>query len=112
MKQNKTVKNIFVAGEIVVLLMALTLAWFWKTLPPQVPWFYSLPGGEQQLVNKLVLAGILAGSAASLFVTRLVARWASVEDAPVEITIMTGGLVAVLLLAAGFFRVMQIIIGL
>lgn len=100
------------AGEAVILVEGLVLVWFWRALPPQVPWFYSLPGGEQQLVSKLILAIVLAGSAASLFLTRVVAKWASVEDSPVEITIMTGGLVAVALLAAGFFRVIQIIIGL
>lgn len=110
--KNKTVKNIFTVGELVVGLMGLVLAWFWKSLPPQIPWFYSLPGGEQQLVNKLWLVWVLAGAVLSLMVTKIVARWASVEDSPVEITIMTGGLVAVVLLAAGFFRVMQIIIGL
>lgn len=110
--KNKTVKNIFTAGEVVVGLMSLVLTWFWKSLPPQIPWFYSLPGGEQQLVNKLLLVWVLAGAALSLIVTKIVARWASVEDSPVEITIMTGGLVAVILLTAGFFRVMQIIIGL
>lgn len=99
-------------GEAVILVEGLVLVWFWRALPPQVPWFYSLPSGEQQLVSKLILAIILGGSAASLFLTRIVAKWASVEDSPVEITIMTGGLVAVVLLAAGFFRVIQIIIGL
>lgn len=102
----------FASGEGVVLVMGLVLAWFWKTLPPQVPWFYSLPGGEQQLVSKLILAIVLVGSAVSLFVTKILAKWASVEDSPVEITIMTGGLVAVVLVAAGFFRVIQIMLGL
>lgn len=110
--KNKTVKNIFTVGELVVGLMSLVLVWFWKSLPPQIPWFYSLPGGEQQLVNKLWLVWVLAGAAVSLVVTKIIARWASVEDSPVEVTIMTGGLVAVVLLAAGFFRVIQIIIGL
>lgn len=110
--KNKTVKNIFVLGEAIVGLMGLILVWFWKTLPPQVPWFYSLPGGEQQLVDKIVLAGVLAGAAGSLLLTKIIARWASAEDSPVEITVMTGGLVAIVLLAAGFIKVMQIIIGL
>ncbi len=110
--KNKTVQNIFVLGEAIVGLMGLILVWFWKALPPQVPWFYSLPGGEQQLVDKIVLAGVLAGAAGSLLLTKIIARWASAEDSPVEITVMTGGLVAVVLLAAGFIKVMQIIIGL
>lgn len=109
--KNKTVKKILLIGEVLVALMGLTLVWFWKTLPPQLPWFYSLPGGEQQLVNKLVLAMVLGGAAISLFVTRVISKWASIEDGPVGITIMTGGLVAVILLAASFFRVIKIIVG-
>ena len=99
------------AGEAIILIEGLVLAWFWRVLPPQIPWFYSLPSGELQLVSKLMLVIILAGSAASLLLTRVVAKWASVEDSPVEITIMTGGLVAIVLVAAGFFRVVQIIVG-
>lgn len=112
MKSSKPVRQIFLLGEILVVFMALTLVWFWKSLPPQVPWFYSLPSGEQQLVSKLILAAVLGGSAGTLLITRMIARWASAEDAPVEIAIMTGGLVVVILMAAGFFRVVQIIIGL
>ncbi len=110
--KNKTVKQIFLTGEIVIVLMGLTLTWFWKALPPQVPWFYSLPSGEQQLVGKLTLVGVIIGLVASLYITRSIARWAGKEDVPVEIAIMTGGLVTIILLAAGFFRVIQIIIGL
>lgn len=112
MKNNKIVKQVFLIGEMIILIESLVLAWFWKVLPPQIPWFYSLPEGERQLTSKLVLVVVLAGAGASLLVTRIIARWASVEDGPVEITIVTGGLIAIILLAAGFFRVMQIIIGL
>lgn len=112
MKNNKTVKQIFGIGQMIILVVGISLAWFWKALPPQIPWYYSLPGGEQQLVNKLVLVVTLVVALISLYMTRIIARWASIEDSPVETTIMTGGLVAVVLLAAGFFRVIQIIIGL
>jgi hypothetical protein len=112
MTKNKTAKKILVVGELIVLIMAAVLAWFWKSLPPQVPWFYSLPSGEQQLVNKIILVAVLGGAGVSLLVTKMVAKWASLEDSPVEITVMTGGLVAIVLLMAGFFRVIQVIIGL
>jgi len=110
--KNKIVKQIFLIGEVIIGLMGLTLAWFWKALPPQVPWFYSLPSGEQQLVDKLTLVVVIIGLVASLFMTRAIARWAGKEDVPVETAIMTGGLVALILVAASFFRVIQIIIGL
>lgn len=112
MKNNKTVKKIWLMGELLLAFTGLMLAWFWKSLPPQVPWFYSLPNGEQQLVNKITLVIVLVGAAISLLLTKIMAKWASAEDAPVEITVMTGGLVAIVLLTAGFFKVLQIILGL
>ncbi len=108
MAKNKAAKNLLLSGWGVILILGTILAWFWKSLPPQLPWFYSLPGGEQQLVNKTVLAGVLAGMIVVLGVTRLIARWASKGDSPVETTIMAGMLMAVLLIALSFFRVMVI----
>ena len=112
MKSNKTVRKLFIVGEAVVLMMGVVLTWIWKSLPPQIPWFYSLPSGEQQLTSKVVLAGTVGGAAVLLIIIRGVAKWAAKEDVPVEITVMTGGVVAVMLLAAGFVRVIQIVIGL
>lgn len=112
MKNNKTAKQLLVAGEGLILIMGLALAWAWKSLPPQVPWFYSLPSGEQQLIGKGLWAMILGGAGVSLLITRVVARWASLEDSPVEITIMIGGLMAIVLIMASFLRVTQIVIGL
>lgn len=112
MKNNKTTQKILIGGELIVLLLGLILGWFWKRLPPQIPWFYSLPSGELQLVNKVVLVIVLFGAAVSLLVTKMIAKWASAEDSPVEITVMTGGVVAIVLLAAGFLRVIQVVVGL
>lgn len=108
MTKNKTVKQIMLAGMTLIILMGLVLVWFWKSLPPQLPWFYSLPGGEQQLVNKIILAAMLPGLAVTMLMTRIFARWAGKGDGPVETTLMTGILTVIVLFAAGFFRVMQI----
>ncbi|PIP85930.1 hypothetical protein COT86_02640 [Candidatus Collierbacteria bacterium CG10_big_fil_rev_8_21_14_0_10_43_36] len=108
MTTNKATQQILVAEWGMLLLMGAVLAWFWKILPPQLPWFYSLPGGEQQLVSKFVLAGILLGMGVITGITRVLASWASKGDAPVETTLMAGSLLAIALLAASFFRVIQI----
>lgn len=110
MTTNRAARNLLLAGWTVVLILGLILAWFWKNLPPHLPWFYSLPGGEQQLVNKTVLAFTLGGVAVVLGITRLIARWASKKDYPVETTIMAGMFVAVILLALSFMKVMAIFI--
>lgn len=108
MAKNKVAQKLLLVGWIVLVLMGLILAVFWQNLPPQVPWFYSLIGGELQLVNKVVLIIVIAGMAVVLGVTRILAAWAGKGDAPAETTLMVGALLSVLLLAAGFIRVMQI----
>ncbi|KKT28792.1 MAG: hypothetical protein UW41_C0007G0009 [Candidatus Collierbacteria bacterium GW2011_GWC2_44_18] len=108
MTTNKAAQQILATDWGILLLMSAVLAWFWKILPPQLPWFYSLPGGEQQLISKFILAGILLGMGVVIGITRVLASWASKGDAPVETTLMAGSLLAVGLLAASFFRVIQI----
>ncbi|HOX96352.1 MAG TPA: hypothetical protein PLI45_03135 [Candidatus Woesebacteria bacterium] len=93
-------------------MMGGVLAIFWKSLPPQLPWFYSLPWGEQQLVNKMWFVWILAGMAVLLFLTRIIARWAGKDDTTVKTLIMSGGLLAVLLMTASFVRIMMIFLNL
>ncbi len=108
MTKNKTANKILFTGWGVLFVMGVVLAVFWNSLPPQLPWFYSLTGGELQLVNKIVLAGVIGGMAVMLGMTRLLAAWAGKGDTPAETTLMVGTLITVLLLAASFFRVMQI----
>ncbi len=108
MTKIKTAQKLMYAGWVVLILMGVVLALVWNNLPPQVPWFYSLIGGEQQLVNKIVLAGVIGGMAVILGITRILASWAGKGDTPAETTLMVGALMSILLLAAGFFRVIQI----
>lgn len=91
-----------------VLLMGGVLALFWNRLPPQLPWFYSLPWGEKQLVYKMWLVWILGGMEGILFLTRVIANWAGKDDNTVQNTIMTGALMVVILMAASFVRIMFI----
>ena len=44
--------------QLIFFLLAfsfLFLAWSWSKIPPQVPLFYSLPRGEEQLASKIFL---------------------------------------------------------
>jgi len=104
--------SIFWIGMALIGMMGGVLAIFWKSLPPQLPWFYSLPWGEQQLVNKMWFVWILAGMAVLLFLTRIIARWAGKDDTTVKTLIMSGGLLAVLLMTASFVRIMMIFLNL
>lgn len=88
--------------------MGGVLALFWNSLPPQLPWFYSLPWGESQLVSKFWLVWIFLGMIVTMLITRVIASWAGNNDATVQSTIMIGGLITVILMMASFSRVMTI----
>lgn len=48
-KSDKVVRwGLIVGGLIVIGQLVLTIGWGWR-LPPEIPVFYSLPLGEQQL---------------------------------------------------------------
>ena len=103
-----TSKVLFWTGVGVVLLMGGVMAIFWNRLPPQIPWFYSFPWGEKQLMNKFSFVFVFLGMEMALVLTRVVASWAGKDDDTVRNTIMIGVLMAVALMAASFFRVMSI----
>jgi hypothetical protein len=99
---------LFWIGIVLIGLMLGVMAIFWKTLPPQLPWFYSLPSGDGQLINKMLLVWILGGVGGFLVATRLIAYWAGKNDTTVQTTVMIGGVTAVFLLAASFVKIMMI----
>ncbi len=107
-KKMSTTIVLFWTGIVFILLMAGVLALFWNSLPPQLPWFYSLPWGESQLVGKIWFVWIFLGMIVTMIITRLIANWAGKNDTTVQSTIMIGGLVTVILMMASFSRVMMI----
>jgi len=107
-----TSKTLFWIAALIVLLMCGVMALFWNKLPPQLPWFYSFPWGERQLVNKIWLIWIFLGMEIVLFLTRLLANWAGKEDTTVQNTIMIGVFLAVILMFASFSRIMIIFLNL
>lgn len=99
---------LFWIGVLVVFLMGGVMVLFWKRLPPQLPWFYSFPSGEKQLINKTWFFLIFAGMEVVLFLARIVANWAGKDDDTVRNTVMIGVFTVVVLMAASFYRVMMI----
>jgi hypothetical protein len=99
---------LFWTGVSLVLLMGLVVALFWNRLPPQLPWLYSFPWGEKQLMDRTWFYWIFGGMEVVLFLTRAVANWAGKEDVTVQNTIMIGVFTAVVLMLASFYRVMTI----
>ena len=102
---------IFTIGIMVILIMGGILAWLWGRLPPELPWLYSLPWGEQQLIKKEWFAGMLGGLLGLFILTNFVSEWVGSKDEITKNTILAGGLIVVVMYLAGFLRVIGIILG-
>lgn len=83
---------------------------FWTKLPPQLPWLYSLPWGEGQLIPKLWFgAGILVLAIVSLanyFICLMLEK----KDHVVGLVVAGGSLLLIVMYLASVFRVLSIMI--
>ena len=70
-----------VAGVNLVIIALGIFAWVYKKLPPEVPWLYSLPCGEQQLITKTWFGVGLSGILVVLGIFSWMAKILSKEDA-------------------------------
>lgn len=99
---------LFLIGILAILVMGGVILVFWKQLPPQIPWFYSLPWGEEELISKTYFAITLGGLGLIFVLTKMISSWAGKKDEIVKTTVMIGGLMMILLYAASFIRVLSI----
>ena len=112
MEQKKTnyVKTVFILGIMVIVLGISLILWNWKIIPPELPWFYSLPWGENQLVNKLFFVWLTLGQ----LVTWLGVYWLieklKQNDSETKLVILLGGLGALFLILVSIVKVMIIFV--
>lgn len=101
----------FFGGEILLVLTGgLFLFYFWAQLPPELPWFYSLPWGENQLISKTGFAIGLMALALICLVNFLVARKLDKGDRVVAIVVESATLLLVGLYLASFYKVLSLMI--
>ncbi len=98
-------------GEIFLILTGgLFLSVFWTKLPPLLPWFYSLPWGERQLIPKwwhaVGLVALITISLLNLAITRRIKR----RDEIAALVVACASILLVILYLASFFRVMLVMI--
>jgi len=102
---------VFATGVTVIILMGGGLVFLWNRLPPQLPWLYSMPWGEQQLIGKEWFAGMLRGLLGMFVLTNFISGWVGAKDEITKNAILGGGLLVVLMYLAGFVRVISVILG-
>lgn len=87
--KNKSIANPWLLFPLGVLLVAgLFILFLWKKIPPEIPWFYSLPWGENQLMPKIGLPLILGSNILILFFGNLLSQWTKNKDKIIEQTVM------------------------
>lgn len=89
-----------VAGVVMVLGYLLILVGvFWSKLPPEIPLFYSLPWGEQWLVDKSGLL-VLTASMTVLIIIDLIAAYKIYKSEGLLARYLVFGCLTVLILMA------------
>lgn len=110
MENKKTNKMLLTVGFIILFLCWLEVLIFWNKIPPQIPWFYSLPWGELQLMNKSGLIWTLAAATLLSFGTSFIATFAKKGDSVIEKTVFITLTLANLLLFLNLSKVLMIFI--
>lgn len=113
MIDNKTKKWInpwFLVSVGTLFFSGLVILFLWKRIPPQIPWFYSLPWGENQLMSKSGLLIVLVSAVVVLFLGNMLSQWTKKEDKIVEQTVTVSLAFICLMLVVSVFKVLLIFI--
>lgn len=104
------VKLGMVVGGFLLVVSFCFLALFWGNLPQELPWFYSLPEGEEQLLDKrffalgvVLLAWIFA---LDVWLSMIFSK----RDVILGNIMLWSGVMVVILYLASFFRVIMLMI--
>ena len=101
---------LFIGELSLILTGGATLLVFWAKLPPQLPWFYSLPWGENQLIPRAWLGVGLVVLTLVALANYLIARKLEKKDKVVALVVESATLLLTSLYLASFFRVLSIMI--
>ncbi|MBI1872027.1 hypothetical protein HYS10_01270 [Candidatus Collierbacteria bacterium] len=110
LKSNKPLVSLFLISILLILLAGISLLFFWNKMPPELPWFYSLPWGEAQLIPK---AGFLVGLIALIVVNILngvLSYFFSKKDRVVANVVMAANILITLLYLTSFYKVLSVVV--
>ncbi len=106
----KSLNQYFLAQMIILGVCWLEVLLYWNKIPPQIPWFYSLSWGEEQLMKKGWLFLILGIATTISILTSYLANWTKKGDSIVEKAVLITLLMASILLLLNMTRVLMIFI--
>ena len=101
---------LFIGELSLILAGGATLLVFWTKLPPQLPWFYSLPWGENQLIPRAWFGIGLAVLTLVALANYLIARKLEKKDKVVALVVESATLLLISIYLASFFRVLSIMV--
>ncbi len=114
MEEKKESKNEelmkWVGIYLLVLLGGLSLVIWWKKLPPELPWLYSLPWGEGQLIKKELMFGGMAGLGVGVIFSNLVAQWVGKTDKGAGMIVRRVSTILVVLFLLSWYRVLRLML--
>lgn len=96
--QEQSIKKPFFIGLGSLVVALFFLAFFWPSLPPEIPLFYSKPWGESQLATHYFIALPLILSAVMLFASSILAQ--TVDGYPLIKKMLVFGSASACVLAA------------
>ena len=102
--------GLFLLETGIVFLATVFLFFFWTSLPPSLPWFYSLPWGEGQLISKMWFGLGLGVLELVIVINYLLARRLSKTDEIVALVVGGSTLLLVAIYLASFVRVVSIML--
>lgn len=114
MNEEKKEKKTEWLGWLIVYVLVgvglLSLFVWWSKLPPELPWLYSLPWGEEQLIEKGTMAGVMAGLAGMLVLSNLLSKWMKKTDEGAGKIVRRISSVLVVLFLLGWYRVLSLVL--
>ena len=100
----------WIGSYFLVVLGGLSLAIWWKKLPPELPWLYSLPWGEQQLIKKELMIGGMAGLGVATLFSNLVAQWIGKTDKGASKIVRRVSTILVVLFLLSWYKVLRLML--
>lgn len=109
-KTKKFINRWLLISFVILVISGLYLLFIWKKIPPEIPWYYSLPWGESQLMNKNGLIVILGICPVILYLGSILSHWTKKDDVIIEQTVMVTLTFVFVMLIINIFKVLFIFV--